>query len=54
MNGKQLSDCLDSACNWPDTLPVVSFAKEAWQCVSRKGEINPNRGNCVLPACAFS
>lgn len=42
MNGKQLSDCLDSACSWPDTPPVVAFAKEAWQCVSRQGEGDGN------------
>ncbi|CBJ33300.1 serine/threonine-specific protein kinase-like protein [Ectocarpus siliculosus] len=41
VNGKQLSDCLDSACSWPDTPPVVSFAKEAWQCVSRQGDGRP-------------
>ncbi|CAB1119536.1 unnamed protein product [Ectocarpus sp. CCAP 1310/34] len=41
VNGKQLSECLDSACSWPDTPPVVSFAKEAWQCVSRQGDGRP-------------
>lgn len=41
VNGKQLSDCLDSSCSWPDTVAVVSFAKEAWHCVSRRGDDRP-------------
>lgn len=41
VNGKQLSDCLDSSCSWPDTPAVVSFAKEAWHCVSRRGDDRP-------------
>lgn len=41
VNGKQLSECLDPSCSWPDTAAVVSFAKEAWQCVSCRGNDRP-------------
>lgn len=41
VNGKQLSECLDAAYSWPDAASVVSFAKEAWQCVSRRGDDRP-------------
>lgn len=41
VNGKQLSECLDAAYSWPDDASVVSFAKEAWQCVSRRGDDRP-------------